>query len=81
METRVAVISIIVENSDSVEALNRILHEYSSYIIGRMGLPYREKNVSIISVAIDAPMDRINSMTGAIGKLSGITAKAAYSKM
>lgn len=81
METRVAVISIIVENPESVEALNRILHEYGSYIIGRMGLPYREKNISIISVAVDAPMDRINSMTGAIGKLAGITAKAAYSKM
>ncbi len=80
METRVAVISIIVENVDAVEKLNGILHEYGQYIIGRMGIPYREKGINIISVALDAPSDAINTMTGAIGKISGVTAKATYSK-
>ena len=64
MESRIAVISIIVENSDSVECLNRILHEYGIYIIGRMGIPYRQRGISIISVAIDAPLDIINALTG-----------------
>jgi putative iron-only hydrogenase system regulator len=81
MDTRVAVISIIVENIESVESLNRILHEYGHYIIGRMGIPYREKGINIISIAIDAPNDRINALTGAIGRLPGVTAKAAYSKV
>jgi len=80
METRVAVISIIVEDLDAVEELNGILHEYGQFIIGRMGIPYRDKGINIISVAVDAPADRINALTGAIGRLSGITAKAAYSK-
>ena len=81
MESRIAVISIIVENSDSVECLNRILHEYGIYIIGRMGIPYREKNVHIISVAIDAPQDVINALSGKIGRLAGITAKTVYSNV
>lgn len=81
METRVAVISIIVENAESVGRLNAILHEYGEYIIGRMGIPYREKGINIISVAVDAPQDKINSLTGQIGKLEGISAKAAYSKV
>ena len=80
METRVAVISIIVENTDSAERLNSILHDYSSYIIGRMGIPYREKGINIISVALDAPTDTINALTGSLGRIPGITAKAAYSK-
>lgn len=80
METRVAVISIIVENMDSAEQLNGILHEYSSFIIGRMGIPYREKGINIISVALDAPSDKINALTGALGRIPGISAKAAYSK-
>ena len=79
MESRIAVISIIVENSDSVECLNRILHEYGIYIIGRMGIPYRERGVNIISVAIDAPLDVINALTGKIGRLNGISAKAVCS--
>ncbi|MBQ0110432.1 MAG: iron-only hydrogenase system regulator [Oscillospiraceae bacterium] len=79
METRVAVISIIVENLDAVERLNAILHEYGNFIIGRMGLPYHQKKVNIISVALDAPVDTINALTGALGRLPGITAKAAYS--
>ena len=81
METRVAVISIIVENPDSVARLNGLLHEYGEYIIGRMGIPYREKNINIIRVAVDAPQDKINSLTGLIGKLEGVSAKAAYSKI
>jgi putative iron-only hydrogenase system regulator len=81
METRVAVISIIVTESDRVEMLNELLHEYSDYIIGRMGIPYKEKGISIISVAIDAPMDKINSLTGALGRLDGINAKVTYAKV
>lgn len=79
METRVAVISIIVEQADSVEKLNTILHEYSGYIIGRMGVPYRQKNISIISIAIDAPQDKISTLAGKIGKLPGVSAKTAFS--
>ena len=81
METRVAVLSIVVENSDSVAEVNRLLHEYSEYIIGRMGIPYKVKKINIISIAVDAPQDLINSLTGSLGRLDGITAKAAYSKI
>ncbi|MBQ6439608.1 MAG: iron-only hydrogenase system regulator [Mogibacterium sp.] len=81
METRVAVISIIVTQSDRVEMLNELLHEYAAYIIGRMGIPYKEKGISIISIAIDAPMDKINSLTGALGRLDGINAKVTYAKV
>ena len=81
METRVAVISIIVTEKDRVEELNELLHEYSQYILGRMGVPYREKDLSIISVAIDAPMDAINSLSGALGRLDGINAKVIYARV
>ena len=81
METRIAVISIIVEDTAAAEALNNLLHAYGQYIVGRMGIPYREKSVSIISIAIDAPMDKINALTGALGRINGITAKAACSKV
>ena len=81
METRVAVISIIVTQSDRVEMLNDLLHEYSAFIIGRMVIPYKEKGISIISIAIDAPMDKINSLTGALGRLDGINAKVTYAKV
>lgn len=81
METRVAVISIIVEDNSEIESLNSLLHKYSQYIIGRMGIPYREKNINIISVAIDAPSDTINALTGSLGKIAGITVKATYSKV
>ena len=81
METRVAVISIIVTESDKVEMLNDLLHQYAGYIIGRMGIPYKEKGISIISIAIDAPMDKINSLTGALGRLDGINAKVTYAKV
>lgn len=79
MDERVAVISIIVENETSVDALNALLHEYGKYIIGRLGLPYRQKNINIICVAIDAPSDQINALTGALGRIEGINAKATYS--
>ena len=81
METRVAVISIIVEDNSEIESLNSLLHKYSQYIIGRMGIPYREKNINIISVAIDPPSDTINALTGSLGKIAGITVKATYSKV
>lgn len=81
METRVAIIGILVEDSESVEAINAILHRYSSYILGRMGIPYREKNVNIISIAIDAPQDIINTLSGEIGKLKGVSTKTAYSRL
>ena len=80
METRVAVISIIIENPDSVQAMNELLHQYSGYIIGRMGIPYRAKGINIISVAVDAPQDQISALSGKIGRLPGVSAKAAYSK-
>lgn len=79
METRVAVIGIIVEDKEAVATLNEILHEYAEIIIGRMGLPYREKSISIISLAVDAPQDRIAALTGRIGNISGISVKTAYS--
>ena len=80
METRVAVISIIIENPASVQPMNEILHEYSEFIIGRMGIPYRTKGISIISIAVDAPQEKISALSGKIGRLSGVTAKAAYSR-
>lgn len=80
METRVAIIGIIVEKMESVDKLNAILHDYSDIIIGRMGLPYKEKNINIISIAVDAPQDVISALSGKIGNLPGISAKAAFSK-
>lgn len=79
-DTRVAVISIIVENPDSVSQINEILHSASDYIIGRMGIPYREKNISIISVVIDAELNIISTVSGKLGRLSGVSTKTAYSK-
>lgn len=81
METRVALISIIVENNDVIDDINRFLHEAGKYIIGRMGIPYREKGINIISIAIDAPQDVISSLSGKIGHLSGVSAKTAYSNV
>lgn len=77
---RIAVIGIIVEEPKEIEQLNQLLHEYGSYIIGRMGIPYRERNIHVISIAMDAPQDVINALTGKIGRLEGISAKAVYSK-
>ena len=79
METRVAVISIIVEKKDSVEQLISILHDYSEYIIGRMGIPYRQRKINIISIALDAPQNTISTLSGKIGKLEGVSAKTAFS--
>lgn len=79
MASRVAIIGIIVENPEAVEKLNAILHEYAAFIIGRMGIPYREKKVSIISIAVDAPQDVISAMAGRIGRLNGVSAKTVYS--
>lgn len=79
METRVAVMSIIVENIDTVGILNEILHEHGTYIIGRMGIPYRAKNINIISIALDAPQDTISSLAGKIGNLPGVSVKTALS--
>ncbi len=81
MESRVAIVGIIVENRDSVEALNEILHEYASHIIGRMGIPYKQKNVSIISVVLDAPQDIISALSGKIGKLKGISSKTLFANV
>lgn len=79
IETRIAVIGIVVEEEESVELLNDILHEYREYIIGRMGIPYKQKNISIISIAVDAPQTVISALSGKIGSLKGISSKTAYS--
>ena len=79
METRVAVMSIVVENPDSVEKLNAFLHEFGEYIIGRMGIPYRKRGISIISVALDAPQNTIAALAGKVGSLPGVSVKTAYS--
>lgn len=81
METRVAVISIIVAEEAAVQELNALLHQYGQYVIGRMGIPYRSKGVNIICVAVDAPQDIINALSGKLGRLNGVTAKAAYSNV
>lgn len=81
MDTRVAVIGIIVENPEHIETLNRILHDYSAYIIGRMGLPYPRRKINIISLAVDAPQDVISALSGKIGRIEGISAKTAYSSV
>ena len=80
METRVAVMSIIVENTESIETLNNILHEFRNYIIGRMGLPYHQKKINIISIALDAPQDVISALSGRIGNLDGVSVTIAFSK-
>ena len=81
METRVALIGIIIDDIDAVEELNTILHDYGTYIIGRMGIPYRERNINIISIAIDAPQDVISALTGKIGNIAGISCKTVYSNV
>lgn len=81
MENRIAIIGIIVEDTDSVDKLNDILHEFGQYIIGRMGVPYRERGINVISVAVDAPTDVISSLAGQIGALPNVSAKTAYSSM
>ena len=81
METRVAVMSIIVEDAGAADKINAILHEYGEYIIGRMGIPYRKRNISIISIALDAPQNIISAISGKIGGLSGVSVKTAYSHL
>lgn len=80
MDTRVALIGIIVEESESVEELNRLLHSYREYVIGRMGLPYARRDISVISVAVDAPENIISALTGKLGMIRGVQAKALYAK-
>lgn len=80
-DTRIAMIAIVVEDRECTSALNEVLHEYGQYVIGRMGIPYREKAISLISVAVDAPMDVISAMTGKLGNVPGLTVKTAYSKV
>lgn len=81
METRVAVMSIIVEDGESVETLNGILHAYGEYIIGRMGIPYRKRNISVIAIALDAPQNTISALSGKVGSLPGVSVKTAYSSI
>lgn len=79
METRIAMIGIIVENPEAVASLNAILHDYGAYVIGRMGIPYHKRGVNLISIAIDAPQDVISALSGKIGRLPGVSAKTTYS--
>jgi putative iron-only hydrogenase system regulator len=81
METRIALLGIILEDMSQVEKLNGLLHECSQYVIGRMGLPYRERSISIINIVLDAPMDKINTIAGKLGRLNGVTAKAVCSTL
>ncbi len=80
MEKRIALLGIVVENPESVEKLNLLLHQYSEYIIGRMGIPYKEKKLSVISVVMDAPSDKISALSGSIGMLDGVSSKTIYQK-
>ena len=80
-QTRVAILAIVVDNPAQVEPLNQILHQYRQHIIGRMGIPYEKKEISLISIAVDAPADIISALSGKIGMLDGVTAKAVYSKV
>ena len=79
-ETRIAVVGIIVENQESAARVNEVLHQYGNYIIGRMGIPYREKKLNIISVVLDAPADIISAVSGKLGRLPGVSSKALYSR-
>ena len=81
MDSRVAVMSIIIENMNAVEQVNAVLHEYGEYIIGRMGIPYRQRKISIISIALDAPQDTISALSGRIGKMAGVSVKTSFSSV
>ena len=80
MENRISAVSVIVEEPESVEALNGILHDYSACVIGRMGIPYREKGVNVICLVLDAPTDTVNALTGKLGRLQGVNARAVCSQ-
>lgn len=79
-ENRVAIIAMIIENEESIAEINSLLHTYAQYIIGRMGIPYRERRINVINVVLDAPADAVSSLAGKLGRLKGVTAKAVYSK-
>ena len=81
MDTRVALIGIIVEEPESVGRMNQVLHEYSRYIMGRMGIPHRERNISVVSIVVDAPGDIISALSGKLGMLNGVTSKTVYSRL
>ncbi|MDD7113826.1 MAG: iron-only hydrogenase system regulator [Lachnospiraceae bacterium] len=81
MDTRIAVLSIIVEDREKTAELNQIIHEFSQYVIGRMGIPYREKEINIISLVLDAPQNAISTLSGKIGRLEGVTSRATYAKV
>lgn len=81
MEKRVAMLSIVVEDSEKTEELNQLLHEYSQYIIGRMGIPYRDRSISLISIAMDGPADAISALSGKLGQIPGVSSKAVYTKL
>lgn len=81
MEYRVALIGIMVENPDAVETLNKILHDYGSYIVGKMGIPYHKRNVNIISIAVDAPQNIISALSGKLGMIEGVSSKTVYSNI
>lgn len=81
METRVALIGIILEKTESTDKLNAILHHYADYIVSRMGVPYREKQINIMSVAVDAPLDVINAISGKIGRIDGVSVKTIYAQV
>ncbi|MDD4085511.1 MAG: iron-only hydrogenase system regulator [Acholeplasmataceae bacterium] len=81
METRLALIGIVVENNESAKKLNEVLHEYGEYIIGRMGLPYRKRSISVISVVVDAPADVISALAGKLGMIPDVSTKTVYSRL
>ena len=81
METRLALIGIVVENNESAQKINDVLHEYGEYIVGRMGIPYRKRNVSVISIVIDAPSDVISALAGKLGMIPDVNIKTVYSKL
>lgn len=81
METRLALIGIVVENNESAKKINDVLHEYGEYIVGRMGIPYRKRNVSVISIVIDAPSDLISALAGKLGMIPDVNIKTVYSKL
>ena len=81
MDTRIALIGVLLETRESVDKLNHLLSDYGEYVIGRMGLPYKEKGIHIISIAIDAPQDVISALSGKIGRFKGVSAKTAYSNV
>lgn len=81
MENRIALLSVVIDNPDSVEPFNRLLHNYKDYVVGRMGIPYRQRGLNLISIVLDAPADAINTLSGKAGQLPGVTAKAVYAKL